>query len=84
MKAVYSETHDGPEALVVREVAEPGPPGPGQIEVAVAARGMSFTDVLMSRGGYQVQPPLPFVIGGEGAGEVAAVGSDVDGLAVGD
>ena len=84
MKAVYCETHDGPEALVVREVAEPGPPGPGQIEVAVAARGMSFTDVLMSRGGYQVQPPLPFVIGGEGAGEVAAVGSDVDGLAVGD
>lgn len=84
MKAVYCETHDGPEALVVRDVAEPGPPGPGQIEVAVAARGMSFTDVLMSRGGYQVQPPLPFVIGGEGAGEVAAVGSDVDGLAVGD
>ena len=84
MKAVYCETHDGPEALVVREVAEPGPPGPGQIEVAVAARGMSFTDVLMSRGGYQVQPPLPFVIGGEGAGEVAAVGSDVEGLAVGD
>ncbi len=84
MKAVYCETHDGPEALVVREVAEPGPPGPGQIEVAVAARGMSFTDVLMSRGGYQVQPPLPFVIGGEGAGEVAAVGSNVDGLAVGD
>ena len=83
MKAVYCERHDGPEALVVREVDEPGPPGPGQIEVAVAARGMSFTDVLMSRGGYQVQPPLPFVIGGEGAGEVVAVGDGVNGIEVG-
>ena len=84
MKAVYCETHDGPDALVVREVAEPGAPGKGEIKVAVAARGMSFTDVLMSQGGYQVQPPLPFVIGGEGAGEVTAVGDDVDGFAVGD
>ena len=84
MKAVYCETHDGPEALVVREIAELDAPGKGQIKVAVAARGMSFTDVLMSRGAYQVQPPLPFVIGGEGAGEVAAVGDDVEGFAVGD
>ena len=84
MKAVYCETHDGPDALVVREVADPGAPGKGEIKVAVAARGMSFTDVLMSQGGYQVQPPLPFVIGGEGAGEITAVGDDVDGLAVGD
>ena len=84
MKAVYCETHDGPDALVVCEVAEPGAPGKGEIKVAVAARGMSFTDVLMSQGGYQVQPPLPFVIGGEGAGEITAVGDDVAGFAVGD
>ena len=84
MKAVYCETHDGPDALVVREIAEPGAPGKGEIKVAVAARGMSFTDVLMSQGGYQVQPPLPFVIGGEGAGEITAVGDDVAGFAVGD
>lgn len=84
MKAVYCESHDGPEALAVREVAEPGAPGAGQIKVAVAARGISFTDVLMSQGAYQVKPPLPFVIGGEGSGEVTAVGDGVDQLAVGD
>lgn len=84
MKAVYCEAHDGPEALVVREVPAPGPPGSGQIRVAVAVRGVSFTDVLMSRGGYQVQPPLPFVIGGEGAGVVLAVGDGVDEVAAGD
>ena len=84
MKAVYCESHDGPEALAVREVPEPGAPGAGQIKVAVAARGISFTDVLMSRGAYQVKPPLPFVIGGEGSGEVTAVGDGVETVAVGD
>ena len=84
MKAVFCETHDGPEALVVREIAEPGPPASGQIKVAVEARGLSFTDLLMSRGSYQVQPPLPFVVGGEGAGRVAARGEGVDHLQVGD
>ena len=84
MKAVFCETLDGPEALVVREIAEPGPPASGQIKVAVEARGLSFTDLLMSRGSYQVQPPLPFVVGGEGAGRVAALGEGVDHLQVGD
>ncbi len=84
MKAVYCERLDGPEALVVRDVDEPGAPGPHQIKVAVAARGISFTDVLMSRGEYQVRPELPFVIGGEGAGTVVETGADVEGVGIGD
>lgn len=84
MKAVLCETLDGPESLVVREIDEPGDPGPGQIKVAVAARGVSYTDVLTSKGEYQTKSDLPFVIGGEGGGTVLAVGSDVEGIAVGD
>ena len=84
MKAVYCETLDGPDALVVREIDEPGPPEPGQIKVDVSVRGLSFTDVLMSEGKYQVKPPLPFVIGGEGAGVIAEVGDGVEHLQVGD
>ncbi len=84
MRAVFCETLDGPDALVVREVDEPGDPGAGEIKVAVQARGLSFTDVLMSRGEYQMKPNLPFVIGGEGAGIVSAVGKDVADIAVGD
>ena len=38
----------------------------------------------MTRGGYQVKPPLPFVVGGEAAGRVTAVGADVEDFAVGD
>ena len=46
-------------------------------------RGLSFTDLLMSQGKYQVKPELPFVIGGEGAGTITALGDGVDGLEVG-
>ncbi len=84
MKAVFCERLGGPDDLVVKEVEEPGAPGPGQIKVALAARGVAFTDVLMIAGEYQIKPEMPFVVGGEGAGTVLAVGEGVDGLAVGD
>ena len=84
MKAVFCEKLDGPDALVLREVAEPGPPGPEEIKVAIEARGVSFTDVLMSKGEYQVQPTLPFIIGGEGAGRVIEIGDNVNSFSVGD
>ena len=83
MRAVLCETLAGPDGLVLREVAAPGNPEPGQIKVDVSVRGLSFTDLLMSQGKYQVKPQLPFVIGGEGAGVVAAVGDGVSGLEVG-
>jgi len=84
MKAVFCEKLGGPDDLVVREIAPPGPPGPGEVKVALKARGVAFTDVLMIAGEYQVKPTLPFVVGGEGAGTVLAVGQGVTGLAVGD
>ena len=84
MKAVFCEKLEGPDALVVREVAEPGRPGPEEIKVAIEARGVSFTDVLMSKGEYQVQPTLPFIIGGEGAGRVIELGDKVSSFSVGD
>ena len=83
MRAVFCETLGGPDALVVRDIAEPTAPQTGQIKVDVAVRGLSFTDLLMSQGKYQVKPELPFVIGGEGAGTITALGDGVDGLEVG-
>src|SRR5262252_2102331 len=84
MKAVFCEKLGGPEDLVVRDIAPPGAPGPGEVKVALAARGVAFTDVLMVAGEYQVKPPLPFIVGGEGAGKVLEVGSGVTSLAAGD
>ncbi|HEY5645046.1 MAG TPA: NADPH:quinone oxidoreductase family protein [Pseudomonadales bacterium] len=83
MKAVYCETLGTPDDLVVREVDPPGPPGPTEIKVALKARGVAFSDVLMIAGEYQVKPELPFVVGGEGAGVVTEVGSEVRNVSVG-
>ena len=63
---------------------QPVPPGPGELAVSVRAAALNFPDLLMSRGGYQLKPPLPYVPGMEGAGVVEAVGADVEGWSVGD
>jgi NADPH:quinone reductase len=84
MRAVVCEKLGTPSDLVVREMPDPPAPGPGEIKVALAARGAQFVDVLMAAGEYQTKPPLPFVPGSEAAGEVIAVGSEVADFAVGD
>ena len=84
MKAALCETLDGPDGVVVRDVDDPGEPGDGQIRVAVGACGVSFADLLMTRGGYQVKPPLPFPVGGESAGRITALGRGVSGFDEGD
>ena len=43
---------------------------PGEVLVQVRAASLNFPDLLMTRGEYQLKPPLPFVAGLEFAGEV--------------
>ena len=67
----------------VGEVATPSP-GPGQALVRVRAASVNFPDLLMTRGEYQLKPPLPFTPGLDLAGEVVALGEGTIGFAVGD
>jgi len=53
-------------------------PGPGQVLVRLRAAALNFADLLMTTGRYQETPPLPFIPGLEGAGEVLAAGPGVD------
>jgi NADPH2:quinone reductase len=57
-------------------------PGPGQLLVRVAAAGVNFIDVYQRQGIYPM--PTPFVLCGEGAGTVEAVGPGVTTTSVGD
>ena len=50
----------------------------------VRAASVNFPDLLMTRGEYQLKPPLPFTPGLDLAGEVVAVGEGVTGLTIGD
>ena len=57
---------------------------PGEVRVAIRAAGLNFPDVLMAAGEYQLKPELPFTPGMEAAGDVAEVGAEAKGVAVGD
>ena len=69
MRAVQITRLDGPTALEVADVPEPEA-GPGTVLVDVHVAGVTFPEVLQSRGEYQIKPDLPFVPGSEVAGTV--------------
>jgi NADPH2:quinone reductase len=74
VKAVQISELTGPDALAVVEAPEPPTahmltPGEGVL-IDVKAAGVSFPDVLQTRGLYQLKPDLPFVPGCEVAGTV--------------
>ncbi len=83
MKVVMCEAYGEPETLVVKSIATPVP-GPGEVRIALRARGVSFADVLRIAGTYHVKTAPPFVPGGEASGEIVELGPDVTGFAVGD
>lgn len=83
MKAIVCENWGAPSSLKLLEVPSPSP-GPNQVRVRVRVAAVNFPDALMVAGKYQFRPELPFSPGGEFSGEIIEVGSEVEGLAVGD
>ncbi|CDO87836.1 polyketide synthase [Mycobacterium triplex] len=58
-------------------------PKADEVEVRIAAAGLNFSDVLKAMGIYPTLDGAPPIVGGECAGVVTAVGSNVDSVAVG-
>ncbi len=83
MRAIVCEKLGDPEHLVLREMPSPAA-GPGEVKVALRARGVSFVDVLVIAGEYQTKREVPFIPGGEAAGVVVEVGPGVRHVAPGD
>ena len=79
MKALVFDAHGGPEVLRVGEVPTPTP-GAGEVLVRVEAASLNHHDVFTRRGMPGIVTPLPMVLGCDGAGTVAEVGSGVGGL----
>ena len=88
MRAVQITALNGPrDSVELVELSEPEAshemtPGRGVL-VDVRAAGVSFPEVLQSRGQYQLKPPLPFVPGSQVAGVVRSAPEDT-GFAPGD
>jgi len=58
--------------------------GEHEIRIRVRASAVNFPDILMIQGKYQHRPELTFIVGGERAGDVIAVGSGVTKFGIGD
>ncbi|MFO7957282.1 MAG: alcohol dehydrogenase catalytic domain-containing protein [Candidatus Brocadiia bacterium] len=71
-----------PEVIEIAEIPVPEP-GPGQVLIRVRAVGVCGSDVSIFRGNFQAETRLPYVLGHEFAGEIAALGADVKDLEVG-
>jgi len=61
----------GPDDVQWIEAAEPAEPASGRgVVIDVAAAGVSFADLLQTRGAYQMRVPLPYTPGMDAAGVV--------------
>lgn len=80
MRALVLEELGGPLHLRALPVPQPGP---GEVLLRVRACAVDHLDVALRAGGRRT-PPLPLILGHEIAGEVAALGSEVDDWDIGD
>jgi len=84
MRALGMRRIGEPEVLTV---GDPGPPGPGEVRVAVELVALSIAEVRALRGdrfrhfGQTLDPNEPFIFGFAGAGRIVASGSA--GIAIG-
>ena len=82
MKAIRISRTGGPDVLEHVEVPTPEP-GPGEVLVKADAIGVNYFDTLIRSGRYRWMPKLPFMLGNEMSGHVAATGAGVTTLKVG-
>lgn len=83
MKAVCIEKF-GLDGLALVDRPDPLPPKKGELLVKLKAVSLNFRDLLMIKGLYNPAQPLPLIPCSDGAGEVIAVGEDVESFKVGD
>ncbi|MEC9309538.1 MAG: zinc-binding dehydrogenase [Chloroflexota bacterium] len=85
MKAVYIEAHGGPEVLQFGDRPEPSTK-PNEVKIKIQAAGINRLDLYTREGGRGLKRdfPPPLILGGDSAGDIVEIGSDVKGISVGD
>src|SRR5256886_15079313 len=85
MKAIHLTAYGNPaQSLMMVEVSEPNAPSASEALVRMEYAPIDYSDLLLANGVYFLNPKLPSVIGGEGAGIVEAIGPGVTSVKVGD
>ncbi len=83
MRAVFIESHGGPEVVRIGELPDPEP-GTGQVRVRVVAAALNHLDLWVRAGIPGIDQTFPHVLGADGAGVVDAVGPGVNDITPGD
>ena len=83
MRAALIVERGGPDGRVIGDHPIPEA-GPADVLVRVRACSLNHLDVFVRKGVAGGHLPLPHISGGDIAGEIARVGSDVSGVAAGD
>ena len=83
MKAAVIEEQGDIQNIIYREWDDPKP-GPKDVVLRVKACGLNHLDIFVRRGmpGFPVK--MPFISGGDIAGEIITIGSKVSGWTIGD
>jgi NADPH:quinone reductase len=84
MKALLCRANADDIATAKIEDVTLQPLGANDVRIRVRAAAVNFPDILMIQGKYQHKPELPFIVGGERAGDVIAAGDDVTRFKIGD
>lgn len=83
MKAVYVQQTGPPEVLQYGDLPEPTP-SPNDVLIRVHATSLNRLDIFMREGSHGTRITPPEVLGRDMAGQVVAVGSEVQGFKSGD
>jgi alcohol dehydrogenase len=84
MRAVVLHEHGGMERLVFEPAYRDPSPGPDDVIVRMRACALNYHDVFTRKGMPGIKVPLPLILGNDLAGEIAAIGSQVSGFALGE
>jgi alcohol dehydrogenase len=83
MRAVRFHAHGGPEQLRLEEVPDPAC-GPEDVVIRIRAAALNGFEPMILAKTTALRTPLPMIPGGDGCGEIVAVGDRVEGWRIGD
>ena len=83
MRAWFLDSYDGVDSMRLGETPDPKP-GPEEVLIRLRFAALNPADAFLAQAMYPAKPAFPHILGRDGVGEVAAAGSGVSSVKLGD